>query len=66
MPLAQLSIAEGRSPEQIRELIRSVTEAVSTSLDAPAENVRVTVNEFPLTHWGSGVQTLAEKRSNTQ
>lgn len=63
MPIVQVSIAEGRSPEKIRAMMREVTEAVSRTLDAPASTVRVLVTEVPLTHWGSGEQTLAEKRA---
>lgn len=63
MPIVQISIAQGRRPEQVRNLIRGVTESVSTALDAPVESVRVVVTEVPLTHWGSGSLTLAEKRA---
>lgn len=62
MPIVQISIAEGRRPEQVRELIRHVTLAVSEALGADVETIRVLVNEVPLTHWGSGSQTLAERR----
>ena len=64
MPLVQVSIAEGRSGEQVRELIRRVTLAVAEALAADVETIRVVVSEVPLTHWGSGSQTLAEKRGN--
>jgi len=66
MPIVNISIAEGRRDDQIRELIRSVTTAVSTTLDAPVETVRVLVSEVPTTHWGSGEQTLAERRASTR
>jgi len=62
MPICQISIAQGRSPDKIREAIRRVTEALSETLDAPVSTIRVIVTEVPLTHWGSGEQTLAEKR----
>jgi len=35
-------------------LLKNVTEAVSKSLDAPKENVRIIVNEVPKTHWAIG------------
>lgn len=62
MPFVQISIAEGRDPDQIRALIGGVTDAVADSLAAPVESIRVIVTEVPLTHWGSGSVTLAEKR----
>lgn len=62
MPIVQISISEGRRPEQIRAMIHEVTRMVSTTLEAPVETIRVLVTEVPPTHWGSGEQTLAEKR----
>lgn len=66
MPIVQVSIAEGRRPDQIRTLVHRVSAAVAESLDAPVDTVRVLVTEVPLTHWGSGSQTLAEKRGAGQ
>lgn len=63
MPIVQVSIAEGRGPEQIRAMIREVTAAVAGTLGAPVPTIRVLVTEVPLTHWGSGEQTLAESRA---
>ncbi len=63
MPLIQVSIAEGRSPEQIRALIAGLTDAAVAAVGAPIESVRVLVTEIPLEHWGSGGPTLAERRA---
>lgn len=52
MPFIQISIMEGRKPEQIETMIGEVTEAVCRSLGAPQESVRVLVTEMPKTHWG--------------
>lgn len=52
MPLAQISILEGRSDEQKRAVIAEVTDALVRSLDAPPENVRVVINEVPKMNWG--------------
>lgn len=54
MPLVQISIMEGRQPEQIETMIQEVTEAITRSLNAPTESVRVLVTEMPKTHWGIG------------
>lgn len=54
MPIAQLNILAGRSDEQKERLIREVTEAISRSLDAPLESVRVIINEMPKQHFGIG------------
>ncbi|MCR1835506.1 4-oxalocrotonate tautomerase [Oceanobacillus caeni] len=54
MPIVQISIMEGRPQEKIDALLKNVTTAVSESLDAPKENVRVVVTEVPKTHWAIG------------
>lgn len=54
MPLAQITLMEGRSPEQLRALIAEVTQAIVRAVDAPAQNVRVVIQEVPKTHWGIG------------
>jgi 4-oxalocrotonate tautomerase len=63
MPLIQVTLREGRSPERIRALISSPTDAVVRSVEASRESVRVIVNEVPETHWANGDVTLAEKRA---
>jgi len=52
MPLAQITLIEGRSPQQKQQLIASVTDAIASSLDAPIETVRVLVQEIPGQNWG--------------
>jgi 4-oxalocrotonate tautomerase len=60
MPIAQISILEGRSKETKALLIREVTDAISRSLGAPREAVRVLVYEVEKAEWGIGGET-AEK-----
>ncbi|MCS4505825.1 2-hydroxymuconate tautomerase family protein [Arhodomonas aquaeolei] len=62
MPIAHLSILEGRPKEKRVALIRNVTHAIAESLDVPAERVRVVVQEVPLDHWGIGGETAEERR----
>ena len=57
MPVAQINILEGRSDEQKEMLIREVTDAISRSLGAPTESVRVILNEMPSQHFGIGGQS---------
>jgi len=61
MPVAQINILEGRSDEQKEMLIREVTDAISRSLGAPAESVRIIITEMPKQHFGIGGQS-AKKR----
>lgn len=57
MPVAQINILEGRTDEQKEELIREVTDAISRSLGAPAESVRIIITEMPKQHFGIGGQS---------
>ncbi|MEH6501791.1 MAG: 2-hydroxymuconate tautomerase [Pseudoalteromonas distincta] len=54
MPIAQLYILEGRSDEQKETLIREVSDAMSRSLDAPIERVRVIITEMHSNDFGIG------------
>jgi 4-oxalocrotonate tautomerase len=64
MPIVEITLAQGRSPEKIRALITAVTNAVSESVDAPKANVRVVIREVPKTHWAAGDVTLAERQGD--
>ncbi|OAN88114.1 2-hydroxymuconate tautomerase [Marinobacter sp. EhC06] len=57
MPVAQINILEGRTDEQKEMLIREVTDAISRSLGAPAESVRIIITEMPKQHFGIGGQS---------
>lgn len=63
MPIVEVSLASGRSPEQIRSLISHLTAAVVESIGAPLEAVRVLVREVSPDHWAVGDTTLAERQS---
>jgi 4-oxalocrotonate tautomerase len=54
MPLAQVSMLEGRTEEQKTALIAAVTEAIMESVGAPRESVRVVIYEVAKTNWGIG------------
>jgi len=62
MPLVEVTLVEGRTPEQLRTLISRLTTAVVDSVGAPEENVRVVLREIPPTHWAAGDVTVAERR----
>jgi len=62
VPMAFVSIREGRPPETIRTMISAVTAAIAESLGAPPSSIRVVVTEVPMTHWATGDVTLAEKQ----
>ena len=61
MPLIEVTLAEGRSPEKLRALISRLTEAVVETGVAPKQSVRVFVREVPPTPWAAADETLAER-----
>lgn len=62
MPLVQVTVVAGRSPEQLRGLVHELHAAVVRSLDTDPERVRVIVHEVPASHWAAGDVTVAERR----
>lgn len=62
MPLAQIHLLSGRTPEQKRALVQKVTDAIEEALRAPRENIRIILFEIAPDHWAVGGQTMAERR----
>ena len=60
MPLVRVDMMEGRPQEAIEKMITSISEAVSTSLEAPIETVRVVVNEMKPHQYGIGGEVWSE------
>ena len=63
MPLVNVHMAEGRSPEQKQALLDAITEAMVEHVGAPREAIRVWISEFPNTHFMSGGELLADKQA---
>lgn len=63
MPIIEVTITEGRSPEAVRSLIHELTTAAVRAIDAPLASVRVIVREVPATHFAAADETIAERRS---
>ncbi len=62
MPLVEVTLAEGRTPAQIRALLHELHTAVVRAVGAAPASVRVIVREVPTAHWSAGDVTLAERR----
>ncbi|MEU1520193.1 tautomerase family protein [Streptomyces sp. NPDC005811] len=60
MPQVAITLAEGRSPEQIRALLHAVHTAVLRTTNTKPEYIRVVVHEVPRSHWATGDVTLTE------
>lgn len=61
MPIIEVTLAEGRTPEKLRALIHELTESVVRTEVAKKESVRVIIREVPKTHFAAADETLAER-----
>lgn len=66
MPLVEVTLAAGRSPDQVRQMIHEVHEAVLRTVDTRPEHIRVIVREVPRSHWATGDTTLTEMDTATE
>jgi 4-oxalocrotonate tautomerase len=64
MPLIQVTLAKGRSPEQLQALGEALTAAVEGAIGAPRESIRVVLTECEPRHWFVGGETLADLRAS--
>lgn len=62
VPLVEVTLTQGRTPQQIRALIHEVTAAVTRAVSAPVESIRVVVREIPPSHFAAGDVTIEERR----
>lgn len=63
MPVVQVTLTQGRSPETIRAMISAITGALVDTGVAPQEAIRVLVNEIPTNHFAAGDVTITERRA---
>ena len=63
MPLIQVTLARGRSPEQLAALGRALTKAAEEAIGAKPETVRVVLRECEPEHWFVGGESIAELRA---
>jgi len=61
MPLVEISLVEGRTPDQLRTLISEITDVVERNVQAARPSIRVLVRELPKTHWAIGGETVADR-----
>ena len=65
MPLVEVTLVEGRTPDQLRGLMHELHAAVVRAVGVPDESVRVVIREVPTTHWSAGDVTIAERRAQS-
>lgn len=66
MPFIQVTLVEGRSIEQKRELIARITQAAVDTVNATPDNVRIAIYEVSADEWGVAGKTVTEMRAATQ
>ena len=65
MPLVHIDLLEGRSEDKIESMIRTVSEAIASSLETNIDSVRIVVNEMKPYQYGVGGKpwpVVAEER----
>ena len=63
MPLVNVTMARGRSPEQKGAMLQAIADAIHESIGAPRDSIRVWVNEVENTDFLAGTEILAEKQA---
>lgn len=62
MPLVEIRLLNGRTSDQKKALLKSVTEAIHSSIDAPLPTIRVWIHEIPSDEYMVGGQLASERR----
>jgi 4-oxalocrotonate tautomerase len=60
MPIVQISMIQGRTPEKKEQLIKKVTDAIVEVLQIPKDRVRIVLNEVPKENLGYGGVPLSK------
>lgn len=61
MPIVSIKIAKGRSLEQKRELVRSVTRAIAASIEVAPEKIWIQIDEFEPQNFATNGTLMADK-----
>ena len=61
MPIIEVNLLEGRTPEAKERFIVALTDAAETALHVPRESVRVILREMPPEHFAIGGQSIAAR-----
>lgn len=64
MPLIQVTLAKGRTPEQLTAFAEALTAAAEEALGAKRESVRVVLTECEPDNWFVGGESLAALRAS--
>ncbi|MGQ0575471.1 MAG: tautomerase family protein [Pseudonocardia sp.] len=64
MPLIQVTIGAGRTPEQLTALAKALTDAAEAAIGAKRESIRVVLTECEPELWFVGGESLAALRDS--
>ena len=62
MPTLRVELMEGRTPEQKKNLVRALTQAVVDTLGSKAESVDVLLYDIKRGDWATGGELWSEKK----
>lgn len=54
MPLVHIDLLAGRTPEQLKALVKDVTDAIAKDANVPAERIHIVLNEMQPEHYSVG------------
>ena len=60
MPIVQIDLLPGRTPEKKEELIKNVTDAIGNTLQIPKDRVHIILHEVPKENIGRGGVPLSK------
>ena len=63
MPLVQIDMLEGRTVEQKRALVESLTELVSEKIDTPKDHVTIIIRDVARHNWAGRGKLLSDQMS---
>jgi 4-oxalocrotonate tautomerase len=61
MPFITVKMLSGRSPDQKRQLVQAITDAMVRICDARPEGTSVVIEEYPRDHWATGGVMVADR-----
>jgi 4-oxalocrotonate tautomerase len=62
MPTIRVELMEGRTPEQKKNLVKALTQAVVDTLGSKAESVDVLLFDIKRHDWATGGELWSEKK----
>ena len=62
MPTIRVELMEGRTPEQKKQLVKALTEAVVTTLGGNPEAVDILLYDIKRHDWATGGELWSEKK----